>query len=288
MRVLMLGNSLTTANGLPDMLATRLDAQVVVHARGGARLAEHMNPGTQLGFLTIPALSERKWDYVVLQEMSNAPLKNTMRFLFASEMLCAQARDIGAQPVIYASWAYAPGCPKLEKLGVTHEQMHEAMHVAFLKAAEDDKAVLADAGTAFFEHPDKAALYAPDGVHPSMAGSELAADCLVAAITGNPRAASAQRGAGEVPYYVYMLLCEDGSYYTGIATDVERRFQEHKERGPKAARYTRSHPVKKIAAVWEMPDRSEASKIEAFIKRLSHSEKALLAIQPTFLDLFLR
>ena len=41
-------------------------------------------------------------------------------------------------------------------------------------------------------------------------------------------------------WYVYMLLCADGSLYTGSATDVERRFEEH--RSGHGAKYTRSHP----------------------------------------------
>lgn len=277
MRILMLGNSLTTANGLPALLAERLDAEIAVHARGGARLVEHLNPNTKLGAKTMGAMQPGRWDFVVLQEMSNAPVRNRERFLHAAEMLCEQARNCGAQPVVYATWAYAPSCPKLRKLGLTHAEMHAALHSAFLQAAHDGQALLADVGTAFFEHPGNVALYAPDGVHPSAAGTALAVNCLASAISS----AAAKTGRpGQVPYFVYLLRCEDGSYYTGITTDVARRFQEHKERGPKAARYTRTHPVVEIAAAWEMPDRSTASKAEARIKRLTHDEKALLAASP--------
>lgn len=41
-------------------------------------------------------------------------------------------------------------------------------------------------------------------------------------------------------WYVYMLRCEDGSLYTGIASDVEKRFAMHKS--GHGAKYTRSHP----------------------------------------------
>ena len=41
-------------------------------------------------------------------------------------------------------------------------------------------------------------------------------------------------------WYVYMLRCEDGSLYTGIASDVEKRFAVHKS--GHGAKYTRSHP----------------------------------------------
>lgn len=79
---------------------------------------------------------------------------------------------------------------------------------------------------------------------------------------------------------MYVLRCEDGSFYTGIATDVERRFKEHRSRGPKAARYTRTHPPVALEAVWDAPDRSIASKLEFRIKQLSHAEKKALIENP--------
>lgn len=46
MKILMLGNSFTTANRMPDMLAELTGAEIVQHTRGGARLAEHLDAGT--------------------------------------------------------------------------------------------------------------------------------------------------------------------------------------------------------------------------------------------------
>ena len=48
MRILMLGNSFTSANNLPQLIAKRTGAEVVVHTRGGARLKEHLNPNTKM------------------------------------------------------------------------------------------------------------------------------------------------------------------------------------------------------------------------------------------------
>ena len=44
MRILMLGNSFTTANHMPDMLAELTGAEIVQHTRGGERLADQLNP----------------------------------------------------------------------------------------------------------------------------------------------------------------------------------------------------------------------------------------------------
>ena len=81
MRILMLGNSFTTANDLPAQLAALTGAEVVCHTRGGARLSEHLNPGTRLGARTQAALAGEHWDYVVLQEMSHGPCTSPGSFL---------------------------------------------------------------------------------------------------------------------------------------------------------------------------------------------------------------
>ena len=49
MRILMLGNSFTFTNDLPQMLAELTGGEVIHHTRGGARLSEHLNPNTKLG-----------------------------------------------------------------------------------------------------------------------------------------------------------------------------------------------------------------------------------------------
>lgn len=77
-----------------------------------------------------------------------------------------------------------------------------------------------------------------------------------------------------MPYYVYILLCEDGSYYTGYAKDVKRRVERHKK--GQGARYTRMREPEKIVYVEEFDSRSEAMKREREIKSLSHSKKQRL------------
>ena len=75
-------------------------------------------------------------------------------------------------------------------------------------------------------------------------------------------------------YFVYILKCSDSSLYTGITTDVERRFQEHKDK--KGGHYTNSHPVEKIVYTEECEDRSSASKREIEIKGLTKIKKLKL------------
>ena len=80
MRILMLGNSLTFAIDMPQMLAGLTGAEAVHHTRGGARLAKQLNPKTKLGAQTQTVLAREHWDYVVLQEMSHGPVSSPERF----------------------------------------------------------------------------------------------------------------------------------------------------------------------------------------------------------------
>jgi len=78
-----------------------------------------------------------------------------------------------------------------------------------------------------------------------------------------------------LPYYVYIVLCKDGSYYTGHAKDAQKRFEIHKK--GRGARYTRIHEPEKLVYVEEAESRSAAMKRERRIKKLSHSKKEQLA-----------
>ncbi len=72
-------------------------------------------------------------------------------------------------------------------------------------------------------------------------------------------------------YYVYILECADKSLYTGITTNVERRFMEHQNgTGSKSVRAKRAI---KIVYTERKLNRSTASRREAAIKKLTRSEK---------------
>lgn len=77
-------------------------------------------------------------------------------------------------------------------------------------------------------------------------------------------------------YYTYILRCSDGSLYTGITTDLARRFAEHAGSGGKGAKYTASRPPLRFEAAWEAPGRVEASRLEYRLKTLTRPEKEAL------------
>jgi putative endonuclease len=74
-----------------------------------------------------------------------------------------------------------------------------------------------------------------------------------------------------VPFYVYILLCRDGSFYTGYTKNLDERTRLH-ENG-KGARYTRMHKPKRVAYVELFDSRAKAMKRERAIKKMSHQQK---------------
>lgn len=185
MRILMLGNSFTFANQMPRLLAQIAGCEVVAHTRGGARLAEHLNPGTQMGSRTQRALREEKWDFVVLQEMSNGPITAPGSFFSSVSRLCTQIRENGAVPVLFATWAYASWSADLKRLGMDYDEMHQKLRDAYLEAARQNGARIAQVGEQFYARSAGEELYASDGVHPNERGSRIAAETIWAQLQGS-------------------------------------------------------------------------------------------------------
>ena len=73
-------------------------------------------------------------------------------------------------------------------------------------------------------------------------------------------------------WLVYIIRCSDGSLYTGITTDLERRFAEHLLGGKGAKYFRRCRPLGIVYTEAGL-NRSEAARREARIKALSHKEK---------------
>jgi putative endonuclease len=84
-------------------------------------------------------------------------------------------------------------------------------------------------------------------------------------------------------FFVYMVQCANGAYYTGYTDDVEKRVNTHNS--GKGAKYTRAHrPVK---LVFKIPHdtKSEAMKQEAKIKKMSRKQKEFMVYAHELLDI---
>lgn len=80
---------------------------------------------------------------------------------------------------------------------------------------------------------------------------------------------------GQTEWCVYIIQTTDGKLYTGITTDLERRFAEHKA-SDKGAKFFSLATPEKIVFQESHPDRSSASRREAEIKRMSRTDKLAL------------
>jgi len=79
-------------------------------------------------------------------------------------------------------------------------------------------------------------------------------------------------------WQVYIILCTDNSLYTGITTDVERRFGQHA--AGTGAKYFRGHSPRQLVYLERGHDRSSASRREAEIKQLRPVDKRRLIASP--------
>lgn len=75
---------------------------------------------------------------------------------------------------------------------------------------------------------------------------------------------------------LYMIRCRDGELYTGVTTDVSRRFAEHQGGGPKAAKYLRGKAPLQLVYQELVGSRSEALKREIQVKKLTRQQKLAL------------
>ncbi len=76
-------------------------------------------------------------------------------------------------------------------------------------------------------------------------------------------------------WHVYILNCSDGTLYTGITTEPERRLEEHNI-GDKGAKYTKNRRPVEMIYLEKTDSRTSASKREYAIKQMSREQKRQL------------
>ncbi len=72
-------------------------------------------------------------------------------------------------------------------------------------------------------------------------------------------------------WHVYIVECRDGTLYTGISNDVDKRIRDHNS--GIGSKYTKGRRPVKLLASWDCADKSDASKMEYRIKRLTREDK---------------
>jgi hypothetical protein len=174
MRILYVGNSFTSRNNLPGMLAALASARgiEVTHqliSAGGASLRQHLNAGKALA-----EIADGGYDVVVLQEQSTLPVKSPARMLESVQDFHAAIEAAGARTALYLTWARR-----------NQPEAQQALTAAYAAGAAETGATLIPVGLVwerFLAAYEEPALHDADNSHPAPAGSYLAACVFLIAL----------------------------------------------------------------------------------------------------------
>lgn len=168
LRVLFVGNSLTYSNDLPSIVEALAEAsgqkRPVVESIvfGGFSLEDHWNQGEARR-----AIARGGWDVVVLQQGPSASAEGRSSLLEYTRRLAKEIRRAGAKPALYMVWPSS-----------SRRQDFDGVVESYSRAAKDVEGLIFPAGEAWrgaWRRDPKLELYSPDGLHPTVAGSYLAA-----------------------------------------------------------------------------------------------------------------
>jgi hypothetical protein len=191
-RVLLIGNSYTQANLMPQLLRRlsesgtgRSSLQVDSVVRGGFTLRDHLQQGEAAA-----RIRRGQYHMVVLQGHSLSAVNDPFELHQSVRLFDRMIERAGAQTVLYATWPRRPGTVFYRTHGQVRsfDDMASVVHNAYARLAGRLHTRLAPVGRAFARALDKAPsvpLYQADGSHPTPAGSLLAACVLYGTLTGH-------------------------------------------------------------------------------------------------------
>jgi len=178
-KILFIGNSFTSVNNLPFQLTKLaksggIQVEAVMCATGGYRLSQHITSQD-----TLEKIKSRKWDYIVIQEQSQVPAieseKNNGMYPAVREFYRI-ITDSGAVPILYMTWGRKNGCPEIGYSD--YESMQEHLTDGYMGIANELGIEVAPVGEAWktaHARRTELELWGPDAIHPSLAGTYLAA-----------------------------------------------------------------------------------------------------------------
>jgi len=177
-RILFIGNSYTTRNNLPRLVAglaadaeASREVQVETIFAGGASLRRHWNAG-----VAQRTLATRRFDVVVLQEQSTLPVKNRARYHDNVRLFAAEIAGHGARVALYLTWSRRQAPHTQELITNAVEEIAAEIGAAVVPAGPAWQAAL--------RADPNLTLYTDDGSHPTAIGSYLAACVFLVALFG--------------------------------------------------------------------------------------------------------
>lgn len=223
-RVLFIGNSLTYGNDLPRTYAAICAAagrpvQAEMIAEGAATLTRHRrNPAVE------EAIRSGRWDAVVLQDQSSRPAVDPKGTVDDAEALGAVIRASGAVPVMYMTWGLAePGGQRMD------DSAQRMLARAYGEAARAAGGCVAPVGLAWrsaLAGKPTLRLYADDGVHPTPAGTYLAACVFYHTLHGAGAPVRSAPWKSSAPAWPLRWTLTDGdaAYLERVAAETVRGF----------------------------------------------------------------
>lgn len=218
-KVLFIGNSLTSANNLPRMVADIAKSHGCrmiydSHTPGGARLAHHASNSKVL-----QKIKEKSWDFVVFQEQSQYPgfsKKQLSKDVFPYARRLAEAvknANARSSVVFYMTMARRNGDPDNKNVShelLTYEGMQKRVNWCYIEMGKNNNALIAPVGEVWGtirEEKPSLNLYA-DNVHPNATGTYLAACVFYVTFfgetsTGSSISAGVNRASAE---YIQMVV----------------------------------------------------------------------------------
>lgn len=179
-RVLFIGNSLTSANDLPAVvraLATAAGESLATAAvvQGGYSLEDHWTAGDAAN-----VIASGPWDVVVLQQGPSSLPDSRLNLLEYANRFAVLIRQAGAVPALYMVWPETARVHVFNDVRDSYRITADSVHGLFLPCGE--------AWRAAWRRNAPVALYSADGLHPTGAGTYLAALVIVQRLTGrSPR-----------------------------------------------------------------------------------------------------
>lgn len=197
MNILFIGNSYTYVHKVPELfesLAKENGKEVTVDSvtKGSRKLYENLDPADEKHGEILALLSQKEYDVLILQEQSYLGITDYQSF--EKGVLGLNKLISPKKTVLYATWGRKEGCPLLQTLGLSSEEMFWALERAYLQAAKTVQADVSPVGRCFNEITKKHSdidLYSPDLSHQSYIGSCVAAMCHYNAVFGEMPAAYA-------------------------------------------------------------------------------------------------
>jgi hypothetical protein len=196
LRVLFIGNSLTEANRLPEMVEAlaaangrRIETRTIAYPNYS--LEDHWNEGEARR-----EIARGKWTFVILQQGPSSLSESRALLVEYARRFSEEAARVGARAALFMVWP-----------SIARARDFDGVELSYRIAARETGGVLLPAGEAWrraWNHDADRKLYGPDGFHPSTLGSWLSAIVIVQGLTGKAPGIPPRRGPSEADMKVLL------------------------------------------------------------------------------------